>query len=63
MSRKKAVYQYTKDVVHVKDWTSRSEAARETGIKVENISGCANGRLRSAGGYIWRATKLKHDKK
>lgn len=30
------------------------EAARITGIPQQNISKCCNGKLRSAGGYLWR---------
>ena len=32
---------------------SQSEASRVTGIAFQNISSCCNGKLKSAGGYIW----------
>ena len=35
---------------------STREANRVTGIAQPNISACCNGKLKSAGGYIWRYT-------
>ena len=38
-------------------FSSASEASRQVGIPVSNISACCNGRLKSAGKYIWRYTE------
>lgn len=34
-------------------WDSMSEAAREMGLQVANISNCCSGRIKSTGGYKW----------
>jgi hypothetical protein len=35
-------------------YPSLSEAARDTGVKVQNISKCCKEAGRTAGGYIWK---------
>ena len=35
-------------------YPSISEAARATGVKVQNISKCCKGNSKTAGGYIWK---------
>lgn len=35
-------------------YKSLTEASKQTGIYLSNISACCNGRLKSAGGYVWR---------
>lgn len=37
----------------IKKYFSLSEAARETGCNVSNISACCHGRVKSLGGYKW----------
>ena len=37
----------------IKIWQSMSEAARELGLHVSNISHCCSGRIGSTGGYRW----------
>lgn len=35
-------------------YKSLTEASKQTGVYLSNISACCNGRLKSAGGYVWR---------
>lgn len=53
------VVQKTKSGEIIKIYKSRIEAEKETGIAHESISMCCNGKLKSAGGYIWENTKEK----
>ena len=50
----KAVLQYSKNGEFVAEFVSVSQAKRETGIPQTNISKCCNGKLKHAGGYIWK---------
>ena len=52
----KAVNQYTKDGVFIRQWKSASEASRELSIYRRNIQMVCYGRPhnRTAGGFIWR---------
>lgn len=50
---KKHVVQSTTDGQPLKVWESLSEASRQTGIPVGNITHCCKGRIRHAGGYKW----------
>ena len=50
------ILQFTKDGTLFKEWPSLSEAYRQLGIPPGNICKCLKGRLKSAGGYIWRYT-------
>lgn len=50
----KPVLQYTKDDIFVKKFDGMNEAFRETGICACEISRCASGHRKSAGGFIWR---------
>ena len=50
---RKAVAQYSLDGKLVRVYGSQREAERETGIPAPNISSCANGRLRTCGGFIF----------
>lgn len=38
----------------IKEFLSISEASRETGINIGNISRCCNGGCRTAGGYVFK---------
>ena len=40
----------------IADFVSATEAFRQTGINVANICSCCNGKLKTAGGYIWKYT-------
>lgn len=49
----KKVLQFTKSGEFIKEWPSMSEAERELGIAKSNICKCCNGKIKSAGGFIW----------
>jgi len=49
----KKVNQFTKDAIFIKEWDSLSDASRELGIQVTNISSCVKNKRKSAGGFIW----------
>ena len=53
-AQKKPVSQYTKDGVLVMTYESVRAAARATGAQFPNISACARGKKKTAGGYVWR---------
>lgn len=48
------VYQYTKENIMIKSYPNARIAAKETNIPQSNINRCVNGKLKSAGGYIWK---------
>lgn len=51
-ARKVEQLDFQMNVVNV--YESLNEAGRQTGVRDGNISKCCNGKVRSAGGYIWR---------
>lgn len=51
---RKKVLQIDKDGRVIKEWPSLSDAARELGLQVSNISHCCSGKIKSTGGYKWR---------
>ena len=51
------VIQYTKDGKYVKEWPSTKEVQRILGINHSNISRCCLGKVKSAGGSIWKYKK------
>lgn len=46
------ILQFTEDGTFVKEWPSVREAGRKLGIN--HICDCLKGRLKLAGGYVWR---------
>ena len=48
------ILQLTKDGEFVKEWPSAREAERQLGIAQSHICACLKGRLKFAGGFIWR---------
>jgi hypothetical protein len=50
----KAVLQYNKNLVFIRRWPSVTAASRKLGINLQGIWYVANGRNKSAGGFIWR---------
>ena len=52
--RSKAVLQISKSGEFLKEFPSLMEAWRETGIYHGHICRCCLGKLKSAGGYLWR---------
>ena len=50
---KKQVRQLSLSGEEIRIFNSMLDASKETGIEVSNISRCANGERKSAGGFIW----------
>ena len=50
----KPVYQYSLKNEFINEYSSCSEAAKQTGYKRKCISDCANGRQKTAYGFIWK---------
>ena len=48
------ILQFTKSGEFMKEWQSATEAERQLGIFQSNICYCLKGRLKSAGGFVWR---------
>ena len=53
-SNAKWVHQYDKQGNYIKSWKSTKEVERVLHISNGNISNCCNGRVKTAGGYVWR---------
>ena len=51
---RKEIEQYTLDGNLVKTFFSMTDASRETGFSLTNISNCINGKFKQANGYIWK---------
>lgn len=51
---RRPVIQYTRDMNVVSFWDSIREAGRVLKISEHNINSCCNGKLPTAGGFIWR---------
>lgn len=45
----------------IKQWDSSADACRELGLDNSSMSMCANGKLKSTGGYIWRYANMDKD--
>lgn len=50
----KPICMYSKQGEFIKRFCSAIGASRETGINKGNLTECANGKRKSAGGYIWK---------
>lgn len=53
----KSILQYTKAGEFVRGWESALEVQRQLGIYQSSISSCCTGRIKSAGGFVWRFKK------
>lgn len=51
---KKVVEQYSLGGAKINEYISINEAARQTGIRVGDISACCNSKQKTAFGYIWK---------
>lgn len=51
------IYQYEKDGTFVKEWSCISDASHELAINGSNITMCAKGVRKSAGGFVWKYEK------
>lgn len=54
---KKAVVQYSKEGVFIKEWDSATDASKELGISKNGISRVCKNKLKTSGGYIWKWKK------
>ena len=54
----KPVLQYDKNGIFVKEYPSIMDAERNTGVKHQDIGNVCKGKLKSAGGYIWKYKQL-----
>lgn len=52
IKRSLPILQFSKDGTFIKEWSSVNEAGRQLGIG--NICKCLKGRLKSAGGFVWK---------
>ena len=50
----KKVLQFTKSGEFIREWPSVMEASRQLGIAHSGICRCCSGKLKSAGGYVWK---------
>ena len=50
----KKILQFTKSGEFVREWASMTAIWQELGIAQSNISACCQGKLKSAGGYVWK---------
>lgn len=48
----KAVLQYTKEGVFIREWVSTITASKQ--LKIHHISECCNGKRKTCGGFVWR---------
>ena len=48
------IIQFSLDGTLIREWPSLSEAGRQLGIHQQNIGQCCKGRLKHAGGFVWR---------
>ena len=48
------ILQFSKDGTFIKEWSSLNEAYRQLGIPPSNVCHCLKGRLKSAGGFVWK---------
>lgn len=53
------VLQFTKDGIFIKEWLSMNEVKRQLGISKGNICWCCKGKVKSAGGFIWKYKNKK----
>ena len=54
IKNKKYVIQYTKSGQLIKEWKGVREVGRSLNIAYSNIAACCQGKLKSAGGYVWK---------
>jgi hypothetical protein len=53
-SKKKAIIQYSKQGVIIREWSSMKEAGETLKIARESITRCCKEELKSAGGFVWK---------
>ena len=50
----KPILQFSNNNKLIKKWDSIREAERHTGVYNQHICACCQGKIKSAGGYIWK---------
>jgi len=50
----KTIHQFNKDGVFIKEWVGLKNITKELGINSSNIANCCRGKVKSAGGFIWK---------
>lgn len=55
----KPIFQYTLDGTFLREFSSLTEAAKATSQTHTNIGYCANGKTKTAGGFIWKYKEIK----
>lgn len=58
ISFKRGVLKYTKKMVFICEYNSILYASKETNIPSSNICKCCKNELKTAGGFIWKYTKI-----
>lgn len=56
---RKPIIQFDKNGTFVKEWQSLKEAGETLNIRSSNITNCAKGREKSAGGFVWKYKEQK----
>lgn len=52
--RNKPIIQYDKDGNFIKEWPSIRESSKQNNVNEQNISACCRGKIKTAGGFVWR---------
>ena len=55
----KPILQFSNNNKLIKKWSSIREAERHTGVYNQHICACCQGKIKSAGGYIWKYYNLE----
>lgn len=50
----RAVVQYSKSGEYIAEYPSQKHASEATGVASRHISSCCTGKIKSAGGYVWK---------
>ena len=59
IASRKPVSQFSKDGSFIKNYDSAKQAHLETNVNHSHICECCSGKLKSAGGYVWKYRKEK----
>lgn len=54
LKNSKAIFQYSKDDVFIKEWISITEAGKKLNIHIGSIAECCKGNVNTAGKFKWR---------
>jgi len=52
------IFQYDRNNIFIKEYNSLIEASRENNVDHKNLCSVARGKLKTAGGFIWRYEKI-----